>query len=294
MDINNLQAFIEVAKQGSFSLAGDKLHLTQPAVSKRIAALEESLNTRLFDRIGRHVALTDAGQQLLPRAKEMLEGMEDIRRSLSNLSGKIGGKLTMGTSHHIGLRRLPPILKQYVNQFPDVSLDIQFLGSELACAEVATGELELAIVTLPTHPSNNLQVHPLWDDPMQIVISQSHPLARMQKVTLDELVLYPAVLTTEGTYTREILENALIPSGLSITTGMATDYLETLMMMIDVGLGWGLLPETMLTDSRLKVLRFSGININRKLGAVTHRNRTLSNAARMMLELSAAQGSESL
>ncbi|PLY13605.1 MAG: LysR family transcriptional regulator [Sedimenticola sp.] len=287
MDINNLQTFLEVAKQESFSAASDKLHLTQPAVSKRIAALEASLETKLFDRIGGQVALTEAGRQLLPRARKVLEEMEDIRRSLSNLSGELGGTLTMGTSHHIGLRRLPPILKQYVSRFPNVSLDIQFLGSELACAEVAKGELELAIVTLPSRPSANLQLVKLWDDPLQFVISKDHPLAARREVTLEELMQYPAVLTTAATYTREVLENVLTPRGLTIKTGLATDYLETLMMMIDVGLGWGLLPETMLGDNRLKILTFPGIEISRQLGAVTHRNRTLSNAAKMMLEISA-------
>ncbi|MCG8427504.1 MAG: LysR family transcriptional regulator [Chromatiales bacterium] len=285
MDINNLQAFIEVAKQSSFSLAAAKLHLTKTAVSKRIATLESSLSTKLFDRIGRQVVLTEAGHQLLPRAHKMLAEMDDIRRTLSNLSGEVSGVLSMGTSHHIGLRRLPPILKQYATLYPNVSLDIRFLGSELACAEVEKGNLELAIVTLPTQPSENLQFMELWDDPLQFVVSPNHPLAKLKQVNPEQLVSYPAVLTTEITYTREVLDEALKPLGLSVTTGLATDYLETLMMMVDVGLGWGLLPETMLKDKKLKILSFPQLQIRRRLGAVVHHSRTLSNAARMMLDL---------
>src|SRR5699024_10601763 len=109
-----------------------QLHLTQPAVSKRIATLEDQLDARLFDRIGRRVTLTEAGRLLLPRARQILEMVDDSRRALSNLSGNVAGSLTMATSHHVGLHRLPPILKAYVRAHPEVRLDMRFLGSEEA------------------------------------------------------------------------------------------------------------------------------------------------------------------
>ncbi|WP_163014523.1 LysR family transcriptional regulator, partial [Pseudomonas viridiflava] len=107
----NLNAFIAIAEIGSFSGAGERLHLTQPAISKRIAGLEQQLNVRLFDRLGREVSLTEAGRALLPRAYQILNVLDDTRRDLTNLTGEISGRLTLATSHHIGLHRLPPVLR---------------------------------------------------------------------------------------------------------------------------------------------------------------------------------------
>ena len=87
MDINNLKTFVSVAETRSFSLASENLFLTQPAISKRIAALESELATALFDRIGRQITLTEAGRALLPRARKILDELEDSRRAIRNLSG---------------------------------------------------------------------------------------------------------------------------------------------------------------------------------------------------------------
>ena len=125
MDIAALKAFIAVAENSSFSLAAEQLFLTQPAISKRVSALENELEVRLFDRIGRGVSLTEAGQALLPRARGILLDLEDSVRALSNLSGEVHGTLRFGTSHHIGLHRLPPVLKKFVHVYPEVRLDIR-------------------------------------------------------------------------------------------------------------------------------------------------------------------------
>ena len=113
MDTNNLTAFLAIVDSGSFSIAAEKLFLTQPAVSKRIASLEEQLNTPLFDRSGRTVNLNEAGRTLLPKARKMLELLNDTRQEITNLSGQVKGPLSIATSHHIGLRRLPEVLKAF-------------------------------------------------------------------------------------------------------------------------------------------------------------------------------------
>jgi DNA-binding transcriptional LysR family regulator len=282
MDLQSLRVFLSAAEHGSFSQAGEELYLTQPAVSKRMAALEEELGVRLFDRIGRRMQLTEAGHALLPRAHHLWEEAKDIRRSISNLSGAVAGELSLGTSHHIGLHRLPPVLKAYTERHPQVRLDMRFMGSEDVCREVERGRLELGIITLPPQAPPNLRLHKVWDDPLCIVVGREHPLAAAQP-GLDRLMSYPAVLPSAGTYTRNILEEALAVRGLKPRTGMTTDYLETLKMLAVTGLGWALLPASML-DRRLRVLVFPGLQLARRLGLVAHGQRTLSNAARAMWE----------
>jgi DNA-binding transcriptional LysR family regulator len=283
MDITTLQAFTAVAESGSFSRAAEQLYLTQPAVSKRVAQLEAELDTRLFDRIGRRIDLTESGLALLPRARTILLEVEDSRRAISNLSGRVAGPLRIGTSHHIGLHRLPPVLRTFSTDFPDVELDLHFMDSELACRAVQHGDLELGIVTLPPAPPPELNARLVWPDPLVFIINPDHPLAGQPVISPTKLCEYPAILPTTGTYTREVIEQAFAPLGLQIPIRMSTNYLETIKMMVSVGLGWSVLPRSML-DEELSSIEVEGMSLSRQLGVVWHEARTLSNAAMAMLD----------
>ncbi len=278
MDIPNLQAFIAIAEYGSFSEASEQLYLTQPAISKRIAVLEDELDSRLFDRVGRHIQLTEAGRALLPRAQKILLEIEDSRRAIQNLSNRVAGVLRFATSHHIGLHRLPPVLRQYSKAFPDVELDIQFMDSEEACRAVEQGELEMAIVTLPLSPQKLLNTQHIWTDKLRVAVAVTHPMAKAKKINLTELANHKAILPARGTFTREIIEHAFVDKKLQLDISLASNYLETIKMMVSVGIGWSILPEQMKSRD-LKFISITGLNLQRKLGIVTHKKRTLSNAA---------------
>ncbi|MCW4152246.1 LysR family transcriptional regulator [Halomonas sp. 18H] len=284
MDTQSLQAFLAVADTQSFSRAAEQLHLTQPAVSKRIATLESQVDARLFDRIGRRIALTEAGSVLLPQARQILFTVEDSRRALANLSGQVGGPLTLATSHHIGLHRLPPVLKQYTQRHPAVALDLHFLDSEFAYQGVRDGSLEMGVVTLAPHPVEQLHVVELWRDRLCFVCATDHPLAAQQRVlSLADLCQHNCVMPGARTFTGSLIAQRFEQAGLELPVSMATNYLETLKMMCSVGLGWSLLPEKMI-DHDLVELKVATAPLHRPLGYLVHNNRTLSNAARMMIE----------
>lgn len=284
MDISALQAFLAIAETGSFSRAADTVFVSQPAISKRIAGLEDELGARLFDRIGRRVQLTPVGQALINPARAILNDIEDAKRRVANLSGEISGRLGLGTSHHIGLHRLPPALKRFHQDYPDVHLDLRFMDSETACRAVERGELELAIVTLPTAPLGPLNAVPIWDDPLEIVVSKLHPLAAKRRIDADTLMHYPAVLPGTGTFTRELILAAFGPRRNQLRVGMSTNYLEVLKMLVAIGLGWSALPHTLI-DDEIKVVHIKEMKIRRELGIVTHSARTLSNAAQAMVRI---------
>jgi len=284
MDISALQAFIAVAESGSFSRAGERIFLTQPAISKRIAALEQDIGARLFDRVGRKIHLTPAGEALLLRTRAVLSELEDIKRDITNLSGTIAGELSVATSHHIGLHRLPGPLKRFHETYTQVRLNLHFMDSEKACTAVAKGDLELAVVTLPPSADPPLRVEKIWDDPLDIVVSRNHPLAQVKRVQAAMLLDYPAILPGLGTYTREIILNSFGPLRDRIQVGMATNYLEVLKMLAAIGLGWSALPRTMI-DEGLKVVQIEKREIRRELGIVTHERRTLSNAGQAMIRI---------
>ncbi|ERP86616.1 LysR family transcriptional regulator [Alcanivorax sp. P2S70] len=283
IDTPTLTAFMAVAETGSFSAAAERLFITQPAISKRIALLEQQLDARLFDRVGRQIKLTEAGNALMPRARQVLMDVEDMARAIHDLSGEVSGKLRIGTSHHIGLHRLPPVLRQFSRDYPKVTLDIHFIDSEEAWEGVLHGELEMGVVTLPPQPDNRLQSDVIWTDPLVFMCAPEHPLARQEHLTLEALTGHSAILPSPVTFTRGIVEKLFNEHNLKLDIAMSTNYLETIHMMVSIGLGWSVLPATMVDQSVVQ-LPVEAPLPERELGVVTHPARSQSNAAKAFLK----------
>lgn len=284
MDNNTLQAFIAVAECGSFSLAAQKLFITQSAMSKRIALLEQQLDKKLFDRIGRQVTLTSAGQALLPCAEKILMSLDDAKTVIDNLDGEVSGSLSLDSSHHIGLHRLPKTLRKFSLKFPQVKLNLSFGASESAYQGVLKGHLELALITLAPIPDPAICMERVWTDEMHFVVATDHVLASADNVELKQLNNHQAILPDEHTFTRQITATRFTEQGLMLNVAMSTTSLDTIKMMVVNGLGWSLLPSSML-DSSLKVLKTNQAPITRDLGYIYHRDRTLSNAAKQFIAL---------
>ena len=283
METQHLQAFVEVASSKSFSEAAEVLHITQPAVSKRIAALESQLDCRLFDRIGRTVQLTEAGIALLPRAERILNTVQEAKRSIVDLQGEVSGELSIGISHHIGLHRLPPILQSFNQRYPKVHFDIDFMDSEEAYEQLMHGRIELGVVTLDPTENSPIVRQPLWQDDLVVVVASTHPLAKLKNVNLATLSEFTAILPGLNTYTGQIIKALFQQHGLKLEVSMETNYLETIKMMVSIGLGWSVLPHRMV-DKSLKTLDIADIKLQRTLGYVFHQNRSFSNAASAFVE----------
>ena len=168
MQISQIQAFLAVAELGSFTQAAERLHITQPAVSKRIRQLETQVRVELFDRVGKRSILTPGGLAFKPHAERILQELQAYRQDLSRQQGTPSGSLKFATSHHIGLHRLPQVLREYKIRYPQVDLDLQFMDSEDACAAIAANELELAIVTLPEIVDERLLCETVWIDELVV------------------------------------------------------------------------------------------------------------------------------
>ncbi|MEE4360135.1 MAG: LysR family transcriptional regulator [Pseudomonadales bacterium] len=288
MDTQDLAAFVAIVEGGSFSTAALRLALTQSAVSRRIAALENRLGARLFDRVGRSVALTEAGHALLPRARAVLAELDDARTLIRNLGGAVTGPLRLGTSHHIGLHRLPPVLRRFSRAYPDVDLDLHFLDSEAARDLLLRGRLDLAVVTLSPGGFAELECTGVWEDPLSFATGPDHPLARAKGLTLAQLAEQPAVLPAPTTFTGRIVTGAFAARGLTLGRRLETNYLETVRMMANIGLGWTVLPKTMI-DARLVPLDLDADpQLQRTLGWMRHPGRTPTNATRAFLEVLAS------
>ncbi|MDJ0777356.1 MAG: LysR family transcriptional regulator [Gammaproteobacteria bacterium] len=284
MQLAQIRAFLAVAELESFSLAAERLHVTQPAVSKRIRQLEQNVNVSLFDRIGKRSILTPNGQAFRPHAERILNELETFRSGISHQLDAPSGSLTLATSHHIGLHRLPRVLRGFKQRYPAVDLDIHFMDSEDACQGVANNELELAVVTLPENPDPRIACEAIWIDRLIAVLATDHALASAAEIDPSELLAYPAILPSLGTFTRRIINNLFATRKAPLKITLETNYLETIKVMVSANLGWSILPQSMV-DASLVGRPLRGFDVRRPLGIVTRRKRTLSLGSSTMIEL---------
>ena len=283
MNLAAVEAFVRVMETGSISMAADLLFITQPAVTKRIHSLEDYFGVKLFESAGRGVQATHAAQSLLPKVKNWLNELGDIHHTLSHEQSEVRGKLKIGTSHHIGLHHLPAHLKKYVQQFPEVKLDVHFVDSEQAHEQVLAGDLELAFLTLPPQGDERLRYITIWEDPLIFVVAPFHPLAQKKNLKLQDLIEYPSLLPAAQTYTTQITLTEFERQGLKPKITMSNNPLESIRMLVSIGLGWSVLPKTLLNQD-LQQLDIP-LDMNRQLGMVWHPARTQSRAVQELIEM---------
>jgi DNA-binding transcriptional LysR family regulator len=284
MDLQSLETFMAVAELGSFSAAGEKLFLTQPAISKRIANLEAQLNASLFDRIAREVTLTEAGKLLQLKAQNLIHEMREVQRTVSQLNEQDIRSLSLASSHHIGLHYLGPLLRQFVAQYPFANLDLKFMESEQAITSLIQRKIELVLTTIPSPLPKDLSAQTIWKDHLKFVVSHDHPLAQKKSIRLNELTYSNAILPDQGTTTYKIIEQTFHKHHIPLKRVIHVNYLETIQALVSNGLGWSLLPETMM-ESHLVQLNVDRVDLSRNLGIIAHKQRTLSNGARVFREL---------
>jgi DNA-binding transcriptional LysR family regulator len=283
MNLAAFEAFIKVMETGSISMAADLLFITQPAVTKRIHSLEEYFGVKLFESAGRGVQATHAAHSLLPKVKNWLNELGDIHHTLSHEQEQVQGKLKIGTSHHIGLHHLPQHLRNYVQKFPDVTLDVHFVDSEQAHEQVLAGDLELAFLTLPPQGDERLSYVTIWNDPLVFVAAPFHPLAQKKHLSLEDLVQYPSLLPASQTYTTQITLAEFEKQGVKPKITMSNNPLESIRMLVSIGLGWSVLPKTLL-NQELQLLDIN-VQMNRQLGMVWHPGRTQSRAVQELVAM---------
>lgn len=285
MNTTNLTTFITVMQTGSISAAAEKLFITQPAVSKRIKNLEDEFNVTLFDTVGRGIVPTQAANDLLPHAKRWLDDYDNFKINLKNSQQTVSGKLIIGTSHHIGLHHLPPVLKQFIQTYPAVQLEVHFVDSEEAHKAVLDGDVALAFLTLPPVYDKRLTYHTLWSDPLYFVTGAISPLAKKMGVTLEQLAHYPAILPSANTFTSQITLAEFAKHNLKPYATMSTNPLESIRMLVSVGLGWSVLPQTLINQDLEHINMAENLELQRHLGVVLNPNLTRSASVDALMAL---------
>jgi DNA-binding transcriptional LysR family regulator len=217
MDIRKLEAFCHVYELQSFSKAGEVMYLSQPTISSHVSNLEAELGVRLFDRLGRRVLPTQAGDILYRSARTIFDQVAKARSSIEVLRDKVVGELVIGCStipaHHI----LPGLLAGFGIRYPQVSFNIHTSDSAEVAARVADGQWPLGIVG-QRPDTDDLAVHTLLEDETVVVASATAPWLPRESGPIDArtLAALPWVMRERGSATRRVLEDMLARSGMSL------------------------------------------------------------------------------
>lgn len=300
MEFYQLQTFEAIIAQGSFTRAAEALHLTQPAVTRQIAALEAELRAPLFDRQGRTVRLTVAGEALHRYAEQIIRLSEEARHAIADIGAGETGRLAVGASSTLATYVLPPLLRLFRETHPRVEIAIHTGISAQVLEMVRGGDVDIGLVTGEV-TDKVLKATPLAHYETCVVVPPDHPLATREAVSAGELSGSPLILMEVGTNLRTYVDRLLNAAGVAEQVTMELDNVEAIKRMIEAGLGISLLPQVSVrsevTSRQLVALPLIDVPRAHRRIAYVHRHDTyLSTALRafmrlLLLELRSVPGS---
>ena len=288
MDFSQLETFLSIAEEKSFSRAAEKMLRTQPAISIAIKRLEEELGESLFDRSSKNGSLTEAGRILLSYAQRMINLRDEAKESVSELRGMFRGRLTIGANESTSLYLLPPLLMEYRKRHPKIKIEVFRAVSEKIPLEVSERNLDFGFLSYdPMHP--NLQSLEIHRDELVLVVLPNHRLAKQKQVTVKDLAeeqfVAHNVKTPSRTKIFELFAQNQTP--LNICLELAT--LETIKEFVLLEAGIAILPrlavEAEIKSGKLAEVPVKGMKIEKTLRLVYRREASLSHAAKSFLEI---------
>jgi DNA-binding transcriptional LysR family regulator len=279
MDIHQLRVFTSVFKNKSFSKASEELHLTQPTISDHVKTLEEELDCKLFDRLGRTIIPTKEAEVLYSHALEIIEKTNTIKEVISQTRKEIKGELIIGASTIPGTYLLPSIMAEFQRKYPSVSFQILVSDSRGIIDKVSKHELLLGIVGAKLD-DEQINYIPFVEDELIVVSSPS--MVKSSSITLKGLTKFPMVLREEGSGTRREVEKILEGKGISLggikIAGIfgSTDAIK---QAVKAELGISILSKLSVADELkhniLKEIKLTDTQMKRKFYIITHKKRTL-------------------
>lgn len=281
MDFDHLITFVEIAKQGSFSRAGQKLFRSQPAVSAQIRQLEQEYGQKLFDRVGKSVQLTTAGEALLEYAGKLLTLRNESLRAVADQATTPRGTLAVGANEATCLYVLPNIFAEYNQRYPQVQISIYRNFSHKVIEKIEDGTVDVGIVTLPVK-SPSLRVHSIFRDRIMLMTSPTNPLAKFKTVTTAQIAEQPQIFPKTG-FMRQVLDKQFRPYRSQLRISMELPSVGMIKRFVAAGLGVSLISESFVRDEvrsgKAKLIPVSDMDVWRELGLVYRRDRTLPRSA---------------
>jgi DNA-binding transcriptional LysR family regulator len=279
LTVQQLRCFVAVAEEQQFTAAADSLNVAQPSISSQIQRLEEVLGTPLFHRGHRPVMLTDAGLELLPLARRVLSSLDDVFHGITEVDGLQRGHVTVGATPSIGSTLLPLVLANFHRSFPGISITTIERDSEVIAEDLESGALDLALVVMPLRRPT-LENTILAIERLVVVVSQEHPLASREHISINDLRGVPMIMFAQGYELRTTTLNAFDSAGFSPTIALDGAEMGSVQAYITAGLGAAIVPSIIAANNdRLRVLHLESPTLERTIGLVRPMHHTLSRAA---------------
>ena len=287
MDFDVLITFLEVAKQGNFSRAGQKVFRSQSAVSAQIHQLEEEYGEKLLDRAGKTVHLTPAGKVLLDYAQRMLTLRDESVRAVADQNVTPRGILAIGANEATCLYALPHVFAEYSRLYPLVQINIYRNFSRKIVERIDSGALDVGVVTLPVR-SPSLKVHSIFRDRIMVMANPRHPLAKLAAVSVEEVAQYPLIFPKSG-FTRQLLDKLFRPYHDHLRVTMELPSVGMIKNFVAAGLGATLISSAFVQDEaragHVALIPLKGVELWRELGLIYRKDRSLPRAAQAFIAL---------
>jgi DNA-binding transcriptional LysR family regulator len=287
MDFEQLKAFVEVARNASFSRAAEKLFRTQPAISAQIRALEEDVGARLFDRAGGRVTLTAGGKLFLEYAEEALQARRNIIRAVAEVARTPRGELVVSANEATYLYILPQVFAQFKRKYPRVSVSIARNKRSRTLEAVLAQEVDFGVTTQPINDPR-LTIVPVHQDEMVVITPVGHPLAAKRTMQFAQIAAFPLILPKQGR-TRDAIDQLFARRSLKPEISMELESSELIKRFTAAGVGVGILARsnTMAESAAglLGVVELEDVRIARDLVLVYRKDKSLSRAAQAFIEI---------
>ncbi len=283
MDLESLRLFVDLDETKSFSKTAERHFVSQSAVSQRIRGLETLFGHTLVERgKGRPGAtFTEAGMRLLAGARDLLARADALKREMAELNDGVAGSLRVATVYSIGLHVLPPGLSAFYAAYPLVNVRVEYLRTDRIYEALLAGAIDLGIAACP-RATPQIEVVPLADEPMTLILPPDHPLAAREIVPLDALHGLPFIAFDPDIPTRRIIDERLRANGVVVNVVQAFDNIETIKRVVEIGLGIAIVPEPTVRrevrDGTLVARFLDGEAFTRPTGILLRKGRAKSNA----------------
>src|ERR1700694_2274531 len=278
MELHQLRYFCAIVETGSFSRAAQRTNVSQPSLSQQILKLEDELGTRLFDRLGRSVRLTELGKTFLPRARAVLRELEAAKGDVVEGKEFIGGPITVGVIPTVAPYFLPPLLTTFSRKFPQVRLTIVEEITPVLLDRLRAGTIDVALLALPIR-GHEFDALPLLTERLFAALPQPHKLTSRRSIYLKDLRAEPFLLLRDGHCFRDTAVAACDRARLHPQIVFESGQFSSLLSMVGAGMGVSIVPEMAIEkQSQCRYIRIADDQAVRTIGTVVLRGRSLTRA----------------
>ena len=281
MDLRQLEIIRAIANTGSFTAAGEKLHVSQSAISRQVLLLEAELGEPVFHRIGRRIRITPAGEALLQLSHRVFQDVHDTVSQISEKQESLRGTMRLVGGMTVCLYVFPSLLAEVRRTHPNLDLKITVGSGERSIALLRSGSGDLGLVTLPVDAAD-LEAVPVLEEELLLVTYPAHPLAKKRSITPADLNRQPFILFETGSITRRLVEDFFTRERIDPEIVMETENVEIIKAMVRHGVGISIIPwQAATADVRTKQLfcsRISAHALHRQTGWLYPKMRRLPRA----------------